>query len=621
MSDATDPTSLDRWIPLVRSPPFQEALIGGDAGLVGLDSTLRAAAAAATSPDPKYLAELLATVASYWPQPDDFQDPYGPFASLVGRGRSAIPADLNAEDLSVLAAVVSEIPNLVFRSRVLDVLALRGDPSLRSERHRLQVQALVDHGIEAESLVHDREQWERGILVAVRFGRGIKTERELLVQMLVDGLMTEDDDHLVLIAANMLRTHQLARVHAASIAGRLVAANNAPNALAKQTVLEEAAKWYELGGDPGAAAGARFEVVRGQIAEADAAILQGGRGGLLATSLLERALQTLRALPRSERVRLGAETLADELVHRIRGAGTQALGEMHSFEVSSGDISGHVDEAVLRVAGLEPLEALHALAALNRFAVFDGFEARARAAASSSPILSLVTVRHLGADGRTAHVSSPGELFYGLPGDVWREMVREYEFRIGLLGSTLIPRVWLALNNEHNMRLEHFWQVTHNSPMIPPDHEELFAQGLLLGYRGEFAAAEHLLVPQIEALVRYHLANAGERTTVIESDGRQNEIGLTALMQRDAANEIFGADISFEMRALLCGPLGPNLRNEVAHGLVNDNGSMSSTSVYLWWLAHKLAFVPFWNARHKTAGTQDGTFEDPGSAPDPGDQR
>lgn len=69
-------------------------------------------------------------------------------------------------------------------------------------------------------------------------------------------------------------------------------------------------------------------------------------------------------------------------------------------------------------------------------------------------------------------------------------------------------------------------------------------------------------------------------------------------MENERVVDIFGGDVGFELRALLCGPIGPNLRNEVAHGLIGDSAFSSGVSVYLWWLTLKLVFMPYWNALH-----------------------
>ncbi|PRB04731.1 hypothetical protein CQ047_16225 [Microbacterium sp. MYb72] len=60
------------------------------------------------------------------------------------------------------------------------------------------------------------------------------------------------------------------------------------------------------------------------------------------------------------------------------------------------------------------------------------------------------------------------------------------------------------------------------------------------------------------------------------------ESALNALMTRESAIEIFGSNLAYEIRALFCGPIGPNLRDQYAHGLNSDAVSVSPETVYCW---------------------------------------
>lgn len=68
---------------------------------------------------------------------------------------------------------------------------------------------------------------------------------------------------------------------------------------------------------------------------------------------------------------------------------------------------------------------------------------------------------------------------------------------------------------------------------------------------------------------------------------------------------VFGKDLAFELKSLLCDPFGPNLRNEVAHGLVDENTCHSPYAIYAWWLALRLTINTWWNAAHKNQARED----------------
>jgi hypothetical protein len=106
-------------------------------------------------------------------------------------------------------------------------------------------------------------------------------------------------------------------------------------------------------------------------------------------------------------------------------------------------------------------------------------------------------------------------------------------------------------------------------------------------------------VPQLEHTVRHHLKRVGAKTTNLDGDGIETENGLSTLMEMPEAEKVFGKDLVFELRALLCDAFGPNLRNELAHGLLDDYACRSVYSIYTWWLALKLVFNNFWVSTRK----------------------
>jgi len=74
----------------------------------------------------------------------------------------------------------------------------------------------------------------------------------------------------------------------------------------------------------------------------------------------------------------------------------------------------------------------------------------------------------------------------------------------------------------------------------------------------------------------------------------------SALMELPEAAQVFGEDLAFEIRALFCDPLGRNLRNELAHGLLDDSECQSPYVAYAWWFGLRLVFNTFWNSLRST---------------------
>jgi hypothetical protein len=131
---------------------------------------------------------------------------------------------------------------------------------------------------------------------------------------------------------------------------------------------------------------------------------------------------------------------------------------------------------------------------------------------------------------------------------------------------------------------------------VPQGRERLVGRALFCGYECDFASALHLLVPQVEQIVRCRLKARGVKTTHLDDDGIETEKALGALLDFPETAQIFGEDLTFELKALFCEAVGPNLRNAVAHGLLDYDACESSYSIYAWWLGLKLVVNTFWHA-------------------------
>ena len=134
-----------------------------------------------------------------------------------------------------------------------------------------------------------------------------------------------------------------------------------------------------------------------------------------------------------------------------------------------------------------------------------------------------------------------------------------------------------------------------NNPFVPPGREKLFIKGLYAGLIGDFITSTHILIPQIENSVRYLLSNRGAITSGIDNknNGIQKEDNLNTTLfpsKYPQITSIFDEDTLFDLQGLLIEKSGSNLRNDMAHGLINDNDFFSPIFSYLWWVALRLCF-------------------------------
>jgi len=78
----------------------------------------------------------------------------------------------------------------------------------------------------------------------------------------------------------------------------------------------------------------------------------------------------------------------------------------------------------------------------------------------------------------------------------------------------------------------------------------------------------------------------------VDGDGVEDEKGFGGLLNMAETEKIFGPGVVMEMKALLVDHAGPNLRNDLAHGIIADAGAWSASAVFAWWLCLRLVVLP-----------------------------
>lgn len=154
----------------------------------------------------------------------------------------------------------------------------------------------------------------------------------------------------------------------------------------------------------------------------------------------------------------------------------------------------------------------------------------------------------------------------------------------------------VALIQEHFPSRIDLSFLVDNNPFIPEGHEGIYLRGIQAGFSGDWLVAMHLLIPQLEASIRYVLQQHDEITSTMR-DGIQQEQDINQLLTRPEVLEIFGADLIFDLRGILIERFGHNLRNDLAHALIPEGGFYQPASVYFWWLCIRLCWTGFWSKR------------------------
>ncbi|WBI90075.1 hypothetical protein PALA37_05768 [Pseudomonas aeruginosa] len=550
---------------------------------------------------------LLADACSMMLSPKSLNEPFRPFMVIEGR-RSVVPDDLSESDIAFYAEIVEAIDDSWLKARVADLVWLKQRPrDVRFALAAIDAYRLIP--LDRETWIRGgHECWERAISLARMLKAGAGARLDEMEAAILDAFntATKDSGFLALWLADLMDTYGLGRAHATTIAQKLnamaVEFQEAGELHRSREFFGAASRWFIRAGDEARSAEMTVAVAEGWVKEAVARISSEQPSHMVAASFYEKAIQIYRSIPRSLRTMHQGDERIAELHQHMNDAGEKSLDELGEVKTPGVDITELVENARKSVSGKSLRDALFSFANVYQGARVDQIRTAAEKILQQSIFRRLAGSTHLSRDGRVI-AKQPAAGFENAPTSddpaLWAQMVHDYQILINIVVHGDIWPAHEVLLQEHRLREDDFIGLASQSPIVPPGRERLFGKALYAGFDRDFTVSMHLLAPQIEHMVRFHLKNAGVKTTNLDIDGIENENGLSTLMGLPEAEKVFGKDLSFEIKALFCDALGPNLRNEVAHGLLDDDSFQSIHSIYAWWMGLRLVFNTFWNAARK----------------------
>jgi len=548
---------------------------------------------------------LLADACSMMLKPENLNEPFSPFA-VMNEKRSALPEDFQADDVTFFAEIISEIDDPKLCARISDITWLLARP--RDQKYALSA---IDNyrqiPINAKSWIRDGDKcWDRAIRLCLRLKKGAGERSEEMETAIVDALKGSsfEDGWLVLYLSRLMKKHGLGGKDQVAISQKLEElANNFENSgdlYRSRNYFDAAANWYKKTGNHEKFSEMVVRNAESFVKEAvDKQKPDIPHAHMIAAIFYEDAIQKYRTIPKKLRGKHDVDNRISELRDKMNKAGKHSLDGMGSISSGPRYITDLIKNVVKAVQGKNALDALLAFVDMHNVRV-DDIRESLEEILSKDPVHSLFSVTQMSADGRVI-AKQPSAYFSGENSEaiLWPDMVKFYERGLNLVVQGCIWPALEVIRQEHRIKEMDFYSLVVQSPIIPPDRKRLMAKALYLGYDNDFVSALHLLIPQIENLVRYHLKQKGVKTTNLDSNGIENENGLSTLMEHTETNKIFGKDLVFELKALFCDSFGPNLRNELAHGLIGYEKSQSIYSIYAWWLSLRIVFNTFGNTTQR----------------------
>ncbi|WP_345829882.1 DUF4209 domain-containing protein [Erwinia sp. HDF1-3R] len=546
--------------------------------------------------------------------PDNRQQPFASTITHLG-WRTAGPDDFIEADLDFFAQVVRSTDNSWLKARLADLLWVRKYKSNDTKAICMALDAIDNYQripINTEILQNDWQAcWERAITLVKMLGKGAADKLNDTRQPLLHALhtLTKSEGWLAWKVSDLLQWVGLEMEQSAEVANKLATLARDYDTDTEQVqimtagrLFRQAAIWFGIADDKAEAAAMTVQVAECYVREGRSRIQTPHPSYGAAASFYEQAIQTYRTISRQQRQALCIEVRITALRKQMDEAGEKSLGDLGEIPFPEVDFREQMVWASQAVQNKTLTEALQAFSriVLTPFKYQDLWQ-QIVAQLKQPSLMHIFPVTVLAENGRVIARIPCLDTNADLVDEanrarVFWEMTRMYRAWLNFYVNAFI---WPALGSlllEHRLREADLIELASRSPIVPIGRERLFGKALFAGFNHDFVTALHLLVPQVENMVRYHLKHAGARTTHLDEHGVQTENGISTLIDQPEAEKVFGRDVVFEIKALYCTAMGPNLRNKLAHGLLNDTDCQSIEAIYAWWLGLRLVCHAFWNA-------------------------
>ena len=549
------------------------------------------------------LFNLLGDLASMFIDADDLADPLKPMWQSGGQ-RSAIPSDFDPA-LGYLADILPQIDDPELKARVADVLWLR-KRDFKAAREGAAAYLAAARLVDRDDWPHATDRIERAVDIAARVNQ--QDLLDAVTHQIVEGLAAFDGTEVSFLPARLMEILQKRNTddpaHFAALAASFsVAAERRDDWYAARIYWDIQAGWHKINKDGEATRVSRLQSADTFVREAEARVSSGGgQGHMVAAHLLESAIQALRAVG-------GQQEKIAELHRRLLDHQRQSVSEMKPVSVEF-DGSEMIARATEAVAGRDLYNAAFGLALLGAPPSIMTLRGQAQRQLQNS-VMSLFPMQYKNAMGRTVARRDPPE-----GGETQAEADLRIEmYKVASMGHSLQVQGYIEparaqILREHTVRVADLMALFRDNPFVPPGREEFFARGLQAGFGGDFATAAHLLVPQVENSVRYILEQRGVITSGLDDEGIQDERDLNRTLRlpefAEPLKEVLGEDLLFDLRGLLIERYGSNLRNDLAHGLLDYYAFFTPPCIYLWWLTLRLCCIPVITSLRQQAAEEAG---------------
>lgn len=535
---------------------------------------------------------LLSNICSPMIDLESRNDPFQPFMTW-GNKRSFLPIDLTDEEILYLSSIVDEDLPPILKARIADILWTYSKP--KNKKHsEIAIENYISMNVFDDFFEPDVYVfWERAVMLTKQ------TKNSSLIEKIKSKLLNEIDHpstswdfHLLKIIEifdntdlDEERNHKLAE----KLLEKQKEFNHKQQFHIVEKYLELAAKLFKKSGN--AEDSYKSLALLSQATE-NHGDYRKNESAMVANSFYKLALQRYREIPKAHRNTLQIDQKLDTIQEKITQSGLLITDELKLISTEQMNISELQEQSINHVkdkqTAFESLLYFSGVSSCNFESIWKSTEKYIQ----NSVVSSLFGATSVSLDGRKISSIPPLALDGNNRDEViLKNAIKNFGIHIHLTVKGCILPALNQIQEKHIFPKDFLVDLCNLSDIVPEKREILVANALYQGFEWDFRSAIHLLAPQVENMVRQLLKRNGLVTTHTDPNGIENEMGLSSLVSIVGAREILGDDLWFELQAVFTDSLSANLRNEVGHGLLDDDTSNSLYSVYAWWMVLRLVIL------------------------------
>jgi len=500
--------------------------------------------------------------------------------------------NLSDQHLEILKELIPDISDAEMRARISDLLWIK-------RKDYICALTAIDSYIESSKTLEDPENWtssfdriKRAVDLAASLGKKAEKFENTIkhIEVILETYNGEDPKFLSIKLMELLQEYKKGDTEKHALLAEKIAlkAENDHNWWKAEHAWKTKAKWHQLAGENDKERKFLKYMIETHVKNAEDDIKKNPPDYMNACGRIEDAIQEYR--------KIGNEKTRIEYLHQLLlEYQPKSISQMSSIPLEISIPEEQINEAKEFVRGKTIQDSTFALASIIHPPEVSKLKDDVEKIATEYPLAHLFFTKIVNEDGKqignggSMLSSDPEERDKATKNNMFKhaKIYHHYSF-LGIIE----PARQQIIQDQDIITVQDFLPLVLNNPFVPKGREFIYASGLFAGLNGDFLTSIHLLIPQLENSIRFVLTNNEIIASGLDQYGTQNEYDLNVTLIMKELNEIMPEDIVFDLRGLLIERYGSNLRNRMAHGLIDYNEYKFSFEIrYLWWLTLSLCYL------------------------------